>query len=170
MAFLYPHIVSSVTFITPAPSIQPNIYLVFKPLGLNVWIGFLITLLICILFDLLYNRLHPTINYVKVFWISLYSMFRQQYTSAVINTFSLNIWILFWSIATFVLTAAYAGCLCSLITIPIKMKTIDTVYDLVAAAKSNKLVITGISSSYTDAFKVINRDVHLIYIYIYLQE
>jgi len=135
--------------------VQPNIYLVFKPLALDVWIGFLMSLLACFLFDLLYNRLHPAANYVKVFWISLYSMFRQQYSSYVPDTSSLNTWMFFWSVATFVLTTGYAGCLCSLITIPLKMKTIDTVQDLFSAAKSGKVVVTGISNSaYTEALIV----------------
>ena len=67
----------------------------------------------------------------------------------------MNIWMLFWSIGTFVLTTGYAGCLCSLITIPNQMKTIDTVVELVDATKSGKVILTGIANSaYTDALIV----------------
>lgn len=155
MPFLYPHIVSSVTFITAAPSMQANLYLVFKPLGLDVWLGFVVSLVACVLFDLLYNRVHQGTTHVKVFWLSLYSMFRQQFGSPLPDTTSLNTWIFFWSVSTFVLTTGYAGCLCSLITIPIKMRTIDSVAELVTAAKSDQVVVTGIdNSAYTDALKV----------------
>ncbi|KAH9394614.1 hypothetical protein TYRP_004669 [Tyrophagus putrescentiae] len=137
--YLYPHVVTSVTFITPAPSTAPNLYLAFKPLSFDVWMGFLMSLLICALFDLLYNWVHRDYgSYVKIFWLSMYSMFRQQCSSSGRETSSMNTWMFFWSTAAFVLTTGYAGCLCSLITIPQKMKTLDTVLELADAVKAGK--------------------------------
>lgn len=153
--YLYPHLVTSVTFITPAPSTAPNLYLAFKPLSFDVWMGFLMSLLICALFDLLYNWVHRSGSYVKVFWLSMYSMFRQQCSSTGQETTSMNIWMFFWSVTAFVLTTAYAGCLCSLITVPQKMKTIDTVLELAEAVKKGKVILTGLSNSaYSDALIV----------------
>lgn len=148
--------VTSVTFITPAPSTAPNLYLAFKPLSFDVWMGFLMSLLICALFDLLYNWVHRDYgSYVKIFWLSMYSMFRQQCSSSGRETSSMNTWMFFWSTAAFVLTTGYAGCLCSLITIPQKMKTLDTVLELADAVKAGKVILTGLSNSaYSDALIV----------------
>ena len=67
----------------------------------------------------------------------------------------MNTWMFFWSTAAFVLTTGYAGCLCSLITIPQKMKTLDTVLELADAVKSGKVILTGLSNSaYSDALIV----------------
>ena len=151
---LYPHIVSVVTYITPAPRMAPNLYLVFKPLALDVWIGFILSLLICALFDLLYNWVLQPPHHIKIFWDSIYMVFHQQYSSCIPETSPYNTWMFFWSLATFVLTAGYAGCLCSLITIPIKMDTIDTIHELVAAAKSHHIIVLGVdNSAYTNALK-----------------
>lgn len=154
--YLYPHEVNTVTFITPAPQYQPNIYLVFKPLGLDVWLPFIFTLFVAIAFDVLYNRIHHGRVYNKIFWQNMNSMFRQQYDAKEQSQTSANVWSTFFALGTFILTTGYAGCLCSLITIPIQMKTIDTCEELgEAATKGRRVIVTAIAASaYTDALKM----------------
>lgn len=152
--YLYPHFISSVTFITKAPQVTSNIFLVFKPLSMDVWIYFIASLFVLIAFDIAFNYFNNGLR-VQVFWIGMNTMFRQQYAQAIPAITSLSIWNTFWAIFTFILTTAYAGCLCSLITVPIKMKTIDTCLELSQAALHNKIVVTAIgNSAYSDAIQV----------------
>lgn len=154
--FLYPHEVSTVTFITPAPQYQPNIYLVFKPLGLDVWLPFIFTFFVAIVFDLFYNRIHKDRLYNKIFWQNINIMFRQQYDPKEPPRASANVWNTFWTLGTFILTTGYAGCLCSLITIPIRMRTIETCQELgEAATNGRRIIVTAIGrSAYSDALKM----------------
>ena len=149
LPFLYPHIVSRVTFLSPAPHLAPNLYLGLKPFTYDVWGAFVISLLACFIMD----RLYSLVCGKSFFFISIYALFRQQYEDDH-HDWLQRIWMIFWIIFTFILTTAYAGNLVSLITIPIRMKTIDTIQDLLEAAQSNQITITGLNSAYFDALKV----------------
>ena len=148
--YFYPHLTTDVTFITTQPQEKTtNIYLAFKPFSINVWIGLFLSIFTCFLFDKLYNRIHAERYVTKVFWYSINSMFRQQYTIPASNNIrsSLNIWFVNWSLATFVLTTAYGGYLVSLSTIPNRVKTIDTVDELALAVETNKIIVTSLRNS-----------------------
>lgn len=147
VSYLYPVRTGIVTFMTSEPEPEEDLSLVIKPLDDFVWLCLLCSLLACILFDRLYKRLNVYAKNNKVFWISIYSLFQQQIYSFEVLTLSHNVWFSFWSFGTFVLIAAYAGCLFSMIY-RTTTATIDSVEELTDAAVSSKIPIYVPNNSY----------------------
>lgn len=68
---------------------------------------------------------------------------------------SIRLIYLFWSFACLVIGTSYAGCLYSLMTIPSRNPTIDTIEDLAKTQSKGKIQVVGIAgSSYSQALKV----------------
>lgn len=138
VSFLYPRQVDTVTFLTKEPKSKPILDLVLKPLDEQVWICFFGALMVCFVFDQLYKRLNKKGKNRKIFWTSMYPLFHQQIYSFNVFTLSQNVWIIFWSFGTLVLTAAYAGCLFSF-AIKTSKNTIDSAEELIEAVASDKI-------------------------------
>lgn len=105
------------------------------------------SLLLCVVLDELYRYFDTWERKVNIFWISIYTLFRQEVHSFEHLTTSINSWFIFWTLGTFILTTVYAGCLYSIATIAKKAKTIDTVEELALAASRNEIVAGVVSNS-----------------------
>lgn len=147
MPYIYAHASDSVTFVTKTPEIKPNTKLILEPFNLDVWLCLIFSIVACMIFDQLCKHYSKSGHYRNVLWVSMYSMFRQQIYRFSTLTASHQVWNLFWTIGVFILTTAYAGCLYSLLSIPIKIKTIDTVNELIEAAERNEIAISGLNRS-----------------------
>ncbi|UXI15299.1 Pantetheinase [Sarcoptes scabiei] len=159
--FLSPHYHSSFAYITPRPRpTRAFNQLAFKPFDSTIWIMFIASLMVCFLFNLIWNRFHQHSN---LFWLSVVMLFRQHWNKTSrqqSSSRSFNVWIAFWNFGMFILTTAYAGRLYSLLTVPHSLPTIDTVSELFEAVQSRKFKVVLIHNTFhTETIK--NYDVPL---------
>ncbi|XP_075589664.1 uncharacterized protein LOC124495716 isoform X2 [Dermatophagoides farinae] len=151
VSFLYPHSLSSTTFVTPAPRIV-NSQQMFRPYSITVWYSFIIALFICFIFDRIQRKFNRTES--NLFWICFVQLCRQNYLQKSINHFHQSLWIIFWTFGMFIFTTGYASCLYSLIAIPSYSQTINTIEELFSAVRSGQIIASSRNSSvYINIFK-----------------
>lgn len=161
VSFLYPHSLSSTTFVTPAPRIV-NSQQMFRPYSITVWYSFIIALFICFIFDRIQRKFNRTES--NLFWICFVQLCRQNYLQKSINHFHQSLWIIFWTFGMFIFTTGYASCLYSLIAIPSYSQTINTIEELFSAVRSGQIIASSRNSSvYINIFKVLMMEFFIFY-------
>jgi hypothetical protein len=155
VSFLYPHIISSVTFITSPPKIEPILTLVLQPFEPSVWVCFISALMIILCNVLLLSHYYIELKKIQIKLTVISISLNQQISRRIPSIISLRIMLCFWLLSCLVLTSSYSGCLHSLMAFPSKMKTIDTITDLAIAQTNGEIQVTVIkSSSYLQSLKV----------------
>lgn len=154
--FLPPHTYSSLSYATPIwKPIQNYHRLASKPFESTIWYLFIASLVICSLFNVIYNKHHRRLNLV---WLSVVILFRQHWhklNSKENNYPSFNLWFMIWNFGAFILTTAYATRLYSLLTIPNHPEIINTASELMdAVVKKNYHVVMIRNSVHTENIKV----------------
>jgi len=153
--FSNPHIISSITFITPPPKSVPIITIVMEPFDFSVWICFIIAFVL-MLFNLwLMSQYYIELKNTKLSWAIICVSLRQQLFCGLGSVGPLRLLFYIWLLACVVLKTGYGGCLYSLMAVPSKVKTIDTVTELAIAQTSGKIQVTAIEkTSYYHLLKV----------------
>jgi len=155
--FSNPHIITSITFITPPPKSVPIITLVIEPFDFSVWIYFMISFVL-MLFNLwLISQYYIELKNTKLSWALVCASLRQQLSCRFASVEPLRLLFCSWLLACLVLTTSYGLCLYSLMAVPVRVKTIDTVTELAIAQTNCQVqVIAANTSIYFQSMKVSN--------------
>jgi ABC-type amino acid transport substrate-binding protein len=139
--FLNPHLMTSVTFITPFSKPIPNITLVFQPFDYLIWFCVIITFILKSFNEILISR-HIFLykNMIRNRKINFNSFF-QLLCRHLPTVHPLRIIVCVWLLAYLILRSSYSGCLYSLMTIPLHVKTIDTITELSIEQKSGRIQV-----------------------------
>jgi len=149
------HIITSVTFITPAPKIASIITLVIEPFDFSVWICFIISFVLMLINLWLISQYYIELKNISLKWTIICSSLRQQLSCRLPSVGPLRLLLCSWLLACVVLTTSYGGCLYSLMAIPSKAKTIDTVMELAIAQTNGKIQVTAVGKgAYYNSLKV----------------
>jgi hypothetical protein len=137
--FLNPHLITSVTFITPFPKPIPNITLVFQPFDYLIWFCVIVTFILKSFNEVLISRhIFRSKNMIRNRKINFNSFF-QLLSRHLPTVYPLRIIVCVWLLAYLILRSSYSGCLYSLMTIPLHVKTIDTITELSIEQKSGRI-------------------------------
>ncbi|XP_054163758.1 ionotropic receptor 25a-like, partial [Oppia nitens] len=152
--FSYPFSVTSMTFMTSLPKTKTNFELVFNVFDAWIWISILGSLFLILLFIRLLSREKPEMRKIHLSWNCISTLFKQPMIHYLPPFLSLRNVFFFWILSSFVLTSSYSQCLYSLMAIPLKEQTIETIEELAVALKSRKIrVQTERSSDALQSFK-----------------
>ncbi|CAG2114560.1 unnamed protein product [Medioppia subpectinata] len=152
--FTHPHIITSVSFITPPPKSLPKITLVIEPFEGLVWVCIVMSIILMVFTEYLITKKWTHLKKVDIKWAIISALLKQCLAFRLPNIFSLRIMICFWLLACLVLTASYSGCLYSLMAIPSRAKPINTINELADAQRRGEIQVTAIGgSSYFDSLK-----------------
>jgi hypothetical protein len=139
--FLNPHLMTSVTFITPFPKPIPNITLVFQPFDYSIWFCVIITFILKSFNEVLISRhTFRSKNMIRSRKTNFNSFF-QLLCRHLPTVHPLRIIVCVWLLAYLILRSSYSGCLHSLMTIPSRVKTIDTITELSIEQKSGRIQV-----------------------------
>jgi hypothetical protein len=146
---------TSVTFITPPPKAINDIFLVIKPFDFLVWICFIVSFVLIIFVNKLISNHYMELRKIDTNWAIICASLRQQTSFPLPSVPPFIIMMCCWLLACLVLTSGYSGCLYSLMTVPPKMKNIDTITELANAQSNGQIqVIASKGSTYFSALKV----------------
>ncbi len=153
--FTHPHIISSVSFITPPPKLEPIITLVIEPFEPLVWVCIIASLILMVLTEWLISQNWTVLKQIDIDWAIISALLRQQMSCRLPAVGPLRILLGCWLLTCLVLTASYSGCLYSLMAVPSKIKTIDTLKELANAQRNGLIQVTCIGgSSYFESLMV----------------
>jgi hypothetical protein len=92
---------------------------------------------------------------ISINWAIISALLRQQLSCRLPTIGPLRILLCCWLLTCLVLTASYSGCLYSLMAVPSKIKTIDTLKELANAQRNGLIQVTCIGdSSYYESLMV----------------
>ena len=153
--FTYPHIVNSITFITPAPKSRPNVTLVIEPFEPLVWVSTLVSVFLVLSVAELITRKWIQLRKFHIKWGVISVLLKQTYCCRPPNLIPLRLLMYFWLLACLVLTASYSGCLYSVMAVPTKAQAINDLTELAAEQRRGRIQVTAIeTSSYYESLKV----------------
>ena len=153
--FTDPHIITSVSFITPPPKNKPKVTLVIEPFDITVWICVLISILLILFFEGLIVNKWVQYRTLHIKWGIISVLLKQTFCCIPPNILQLRILLFFWLLACLVLTSSYSGCLYSLMAIPTKANPINDLNQLAAEQRKGQIQVTAIAnSSYFECLKV----------------
>ena len=143
------------------------IFNVFEPL---VWIFCFISLIFNIIIIRMLSNLIPVLRKMSLSWSTVSTLLNQPITHKLPQNISTRILIFFWIFACFVLTKSYSQCLYSLMAVPLKTKTIDTIQELADALKDDSISVrTDKSTGAYELIKVISSFIYNIDLQILLE-
>ncbi len=139
--FLYPHIITSASFITSIPKSEPIITLFVKPFDYLVWISLMLVFILIFLNEWIQSLHYFKLKNIDIYWNVISMSLNQQISCRLPSINSFRIMLSSWMIAVLVLTSSYAGCLYSLMAFPSQVKTIDTITELALAQKNGQIQV-----------------------------
>ncbi len=139
--FLYPHIITSASFITSIPKSEPIITLFVKPFDYLVWISLMLVFILIFLNEWIQSLHYFKLKNIDIYWNIISMSLNQQISCRLPSINSFGIMLSSWMIAVLVLTSSYAGCLYSLMAFPSQVKTIDTITELALAQKNGQIQV-----------------------------
>jgi hypothetical protein len=139
--FLYPHIITSASFITSIPKSEPIITLFVKPFDYLVWISLMFVFILIFLNEWILSRHYFKLKNIEIYWNTISVSLNQQISCRLPSINSFRIMLSSWMIAVLVLTSSYAGCFYSLMAFPSQVKTIDTITELAIAQKNGEIQV-----------------------------
>ncbi len=153
--FTNQHIITTITFITSSPKPESNVTLIIKPFEYSVWFYFFISFILMLFNKWLITRYYTQLIKFDISWAIISSTLRQQFSHHLPSVGPLRVLLFGWLLACLVLTSSYSGCLYSLMTVPPKLKTIDSVTELATEQTNGKIQVTATANStYFESMKV----------------
>ncbi len=146
--FLYPHIMTSASFITSLPKSQPIITLFVEPFDYLVWICIIFAFILIFVSEWIQSRHYLEMKKIEINWSIISIFLRQQFSCRLPSINSLRIMLSSWLMACLVLTSSYGGCLYSLMAFPSHLKTIDSISKLVIAQRNGEIQVIITNNSY----------------------
>jgi len=140
--FLNPHIITSASFVTSPPKLEPIITLVIKPFDYSVWICFIFSLILIIFNIWVISHYFTALKKIHIKWAIICASLRQQLSCSLPPIVPLRIMFSCWLLSCLVLTYSYSGCLHSLMAFPSKFNTIDTIEELSIAQRNGQIQVT----------------------------
>lgn len=137
--FLNSYIITSATFVTSPPKVEPIITLFIKPFDLFVWIYLMSTFILFFIMKWLLNRYSSESTKIDINWAIICASLRQQFPFQSLSKDPFRFMFCSWLLACLVLTSSYSGCLHSLMAFPSLIKTIDTITELSIAQKRGEI-------------------------------
>ena len=140
---------------TSLPEIRTNYEMIFNVFGPTVWLFIILCLVLLFLIIRFFSKSKPILRNIHLSWSSVAALLNQPMTCHLPQEMSIRILVYFWILTCLVLTKSYSQCLYSLMAVPLKTKTIDTIQELADALKQNKISVrTDKSSSALELIKV----------------
>lgn len=153
--FTDPHIITSVSFITPPPKNKPKVTLVIEPFEPLVWVSIFVSIFLMFSIGEVIIRKWVQFRKLHIKWGFISVLLKQTLCCRPPNLIPLRLLMYFWLLACLVLTASYSGCLYSLMAVPTKAQPINELTELAAEQKKGRIQVVAIgSSSYFECLKV----------------
>ena len=139
--FLYPYVIETVTFMATPPKSLKNIGFIYKVFEPSIWVSIissLIILLIVILLDKIQYKSNKHLNYI---WNVIEVVLNQNLNLKTPCTNQILIVFYSWVLSCFYLRLFYSNCIYTLMVLPNKVDTIDSIFDLYQAQIMDKITV-----------------------------
>ena len=129
--FSYPHTISTVTFITSPPKLGSKITLMYSYFDDFIWISFIVTVVIIMLFLWYQAKLLLRNNFSVSIWVTFNMLMKQSMKySDIPSVLSSRTYLTFWLLFCFVFSTFYGNCIYSQMVFAKPLKAIDTIQEL----------------------------------------
>ena len=139
ISYSYPLIVNFVTFITSMPKYNANTQFVYRVFQSEVWFLLLFTLTFVVIFIWVISRNDQDLSKIHLCWNVFEIFFSQSIYRFRVKTLSLKIIFSCWLIFSLVVTLFYSNTLYTSMIIPARLKTIETLHDLLTALTKKEI-------------------------------